>query len=69
MEQEKNKLTDSNNHHHHHHHHQLKKETTPQQDEQEPPKASVVKSCDLLVDPRHHMVSLMTHDEVMGTTQ
>jgi len=31
--------------------------------------ADVVKSCDLLVDPRHHMVSLMTHDEVMGTTQ
>jgi len=31
--------------------------------------ASVVESCDLLVDPRHHMVLLMTHDEVMGTTQ
>jgi len=29
----------------------------------------VVKSCDLLVDPGHHMVLLMTHDEVMGTTQ
>ena len=31
--------------------------------------SSVVESSDLLVDPRHHMVSLMTHDEVMGTNQ
>ena len=29
----------------------------------------VVESSDLLVDPGHHMVLLMTHDEVMGTTQ
>jgi len=31
--------------------------------------AIVVESSDLLVDPGHHMFLLMTHDEVMGTTQ
>ena len=29
----------------------------------------VVESSDLLVDPGHHMFLLMTHDEVVGTTQ